>query len=53
MGNKEKEFTKKVKEKALWNVKEDINEVQKKIATCAKNIAKEVDDKTKSSLPEK
>jgi len=48
IGNKRKEFKKKVKEKAVWNVKGDINEVWRRITTCV-NIAKEVFGETKSS----
>nr|GFC92957.1 retrovirus-related Pol polyprotein LINE-1 [Tanacetum cinerariifolium] len=51
-GNKEKEFIKKVKEKAVWNVEGDINEVWGRMATCVKSIAKEIVGETKSSLPE-
>jgi len=36
----------------VWNFEGNINEVWKRIATCVKNIAKEVVDETKSSMPE-
>jgi len=36
----------------VWNVKGNINAVWKRMATCVKNIIKEVVGKTKSSMPE-
>jgi len=47
-----KEFIKKLKERTVWNVEGNINEVWKRMATCDKNIAKEVVGETKNIMPE-
>jgi len=50
MGDNKKELINEVKEKALWNVEGNLNKVWSRIATCVKNIAKEVVGETRSSL---
>lgn len=42
IGNKVKEFIKKVKEKITWNVEGKIYEFWKRMATCIMNITKKV-----------
>lgn len=52
MMNKEKEFCEKVKERVIWNVEVNINEVWNRISNCIKNTTKEIVEKSRSCMPE-
>jgi len=46
------EFVKKAKEKVMWKIEGNINNVWNMMATCVKDTAKEIFGVSRSSMPE-